>query len=142
MDIPIVIHKDADSVYGVTVPDVPGCFSWGDTIEEAMKNAQEAIFSHFETLLELDEDIELDCSGMEQLVHDPAYADDGWKLWALVDVDLATLDKKPERINVSIPRFVLHKIDSYVGLKHETRSGFLSRAALTMIAQESGTSRR
>jgi metal-responsive CopG/Arc/MetJ family transcriptional regulator len=52
-------------------------------------------------------------------------------------VDLAQLDKKPERINVSIPRFVLRKIDSFADARHETRSGFLSRAALSLIAAES-----
>ncbi|MGA0846442.1 MAG: type II toxin-antitoxin system HicB family antitoxin [Luteolibacter sp.] len=27
------IHKDRDSDYGVTVPDLPGCFSAGDTAD-------------------------------------------------------------------------------------------------------------
>lgn len=142
MDIPVVIHKEEGSVYGVTVPDVPGCHSWGGTIEEAMKNASEAIYSHLETLLELGEDISIHCTSIEQLARDPEYSDVSWKLWALVDVDLSTLDKKPERINVSLPRFLLHKIDSHVDQKHETRSGFLARAALSMIAQESQVARR
>ena len=30
MRFPIVVHKDADSGYGVTVPDLPGCFSAGE----------------------------------------------------------------------------------------------------------------
>ena len=32
MLIPVAIHKDTDSLYGVTVPDIPGCFSAGETI--------------------------------------------------------------------------------------------------------------
>ena len=35
MKYPVVLHKDEDSDYGVTVPDVPGCFSAGETIDEA-----------------------------------------------------------------------------------------------------------
>ena len=35
MRYPIVIHKDPESCYGVTVPDLPGCFSAGNTVEEA-----------------------------------------------------------------------------------------------------------
>jgi metal-responsive CopG/Arc/MetJ family transcriptional regulator len=54
----------------------------------------------------------------------------------LVDIDLTKLDNKPERINISMPRVVLSKIDSYVEKRHETRSGFLSRAALSAIAAE------
>jgi hypothetical protein len=35
-----------------------------------------------------------------------------------------------------LPRFVLKKIDSFAESRHETRSGFLSRAALALIAEE------
>ena len=35
----VVIHKDVESTYGVTVPDLPGCFSAGDTLEEAVESA-------------------------------------------------------------------------------------------------------
>jgi predicted RNase H-like HicB family nuclease len=38
-----LIHKDADSCYGVSFPDVPGVFTAGDTIDEAMKNAVEVL---------------------------------------------------------------------------------------------------
>jgi predicted RNase H-like HicB family nuclease len=40
MQYPIVIHKDSGSDYGVTFPDIPGCFSAGSTIEEAINMAQ------------------------------------------------------------------------------------------------------
>ena len=33
MFIPVAIHQEKGSVFGVTMPDVPGCQSWGDTIE-------------------------------------------------------------------------------------------------------------
>lgn len=42
MRYPIVIHKDPDSDYGVTVPDLPGCFSGGDTMDEAIEMAHES----------------------------------------------------------------------------------------------------
>ena len=48
---PIVIHKDPASAYGVTVPDLPGCFTVGDTIEDVLKQAREAIECHLEGLL-------------------------------------------------------------------------------------------
>lgn len=38
-----LIHKDADSCYGVSFPDVPGVFTAGDTIDEAMKNAADVL---------------------------------------------------------------------------------------------------
>jgi predicted RNase H-like HicB family nuclease len=38
------------SAFGVAVPDLPGCFSAGDTVEEAFDNAREAIEAHLEIL--------------------------------------------------------------------------------------------
>ena len=41
MFYPIAIEAgDETTAYGVTVPDLPGCFSAGDTLEEAVKNAK------------------------------------------------------------------------------------------------------
>lgn len=131
MEFPIAIHKDDGSVYGVTVPDIPGCHSWGETIQEAIRNAKEAISSHVSTLAELGEDVDFKCSDIEALAKLEEYAG---AIWAVADVDVSKLDSKPERINVSLPRFVLHKIDAYVEQRHETRSGFLARAALEAMA--------
>lgn len=38
-----LIHKDADSSYGVSFPDLPGVVTAGDSIDEAMKHAAEAL---------------------------------------------------------------------------------------------------
>jgi antitoxin HicB len=38
-----LIHKDADSCYGVSFPDVPGIFTAGDTIDEAIRKAAEVL---------------------------------------------------------------------------------------------------
>ncbi len=134
MDIPVVIFIDEGSVYGVNVPDIRGCHSWGDTIEDALKNVKEAIVGHIETLLELGEPVEINQSKIASLQENPEYKGG---IWALVNLDLEKLDSKPERINISVPRFVLSKIDRYAESRHESRSGFLSRAALQLIESES-----
>jgi predicted RNase H-like HicB family nuclease len=51
MKYPVEIQKDENSDYGVTFPDLPGCFSAGDTIEEALVNAREAAECHIEGIL-------------------------------------------------------------------------------------------
>lgn len=51
MRYPIVIHKEEGSDYGVIVPDLPGCFSAGDTIDDAITQAKEAIECHIEGLI-------------------------------------------------------------------------------------------
>ncbi|SAK41431.1 hypothetical protein AWB76_00275 [Caballeronia temeraria] len=131
MEFALAIHKDPDSCYGVTVPNVPGVFSAGDTIDEAIHNAREAIFFHIESIIEDGEEVEIRSTSIEELIVDPDFAG---AIWAYVEVDLSKLDSRPERINISLPRFVLHKIDSYVEARHETRSGFLARVALEAIA--------
>ncbi|MCY3544293.1 MAG: type II toxin-antitoxin system HicB family antitoxin [Chloroflexota bacterium] len=84
---PIVIHKDPDSDYGVTVPDLPGCFSAGVTMEEAMAMAQEAILGHIETLL-MDSQPIPEMLPIEAHMSDEFYADG---IWAVIEVDLSVL---------------------------------------------------
>jgi predicted RNase H-like HicB family nuclease len=133
MLFPIAIHKDSGTSYGVTVPDVPGCFSYGDTVEEAISNAKEAVIGHIETLLELGEPIDFKATEIDELKSQEDFKD---AAWGFVEVDLSELDSKPERVNISLPKFVLHRIDQYVTNHHETRSGFLARAALSAMAHE------
>lgn len=51
MKFPVVLHKDADSEYGVIIPDVPGCFSAGATVAQAFENVKEALSLHYEGLV-------------------------------------------------------------------------------------------
>ncbi len=87
MRYPVVIHKDRKSDYGVTVPDLPGCFSAGDTMEEALTNAVEAIECHLEGLL-LDGDEIPQAQPVEEHLKNRDYAGG---TWALVSVDLSQL---------------------------------------------------
>jgi predicted RNase H-like HicB family nuclease len=52
MKIAVVLHSDDGQRYGVTVPDLAGCFSAGDSIEDALESVKEAIELHLEGLLE------------------------------------------------------------------------------------------
>jgi len=58
-------------------------------------------------------------------------------VWALVDIDGALLDDRAERVNISVPRRILSRIDRYASSRGETRSGFLVNAALERIAHGS-----
>lgn len=83
MYFPIAIHKDPDSDYGVTVPDLPGCFSAGSTIDEAMLMAREAIELYLDTLVEDGQEIPTP-SDIETLRKNPDFAD---AIWAIVSAD-------------------------------------------------------
>lgn len=129
MQFPIFIHKDENSDYGVIVPDLPGCFSAGSTIEEAIQNAHEAIECHLEGLLKDNEPIPLKKS-VEQHLENPDFQ--GGVL-AVVDIDLSKISGKTVRINISIPERFLKQIDDYT--QGENRSGFLVDAAMNYMAQ-------
>ena len=45
-----LIHKDADSDYGVSFPDLPGVITAGSNLDEARKMATEALEFHLEGL--------------------------------------------------------------------------------------------
>lgn len=110
MQFPIAIHKYEGSVYGVTVPDIPGVHSWGDTVDEAIRNTREAIAGHLQTLAALGEDVDVTCSTIEDLTKQDEYAG---AIWAFVEIDDEELDRTPERINVSLPASCS---ESWIGL--------------------------
>lgn len=47
-NLAVLFEQEKDGRYSVSVPSLPGCFSQGDTFEEAMKNIQEAIELYLE----------------------------------------------------------------------------------------------
>ena len=126
----IVVHKDPGSSYGVTVPGLPGCFSGGDTLDEAFDNAQEAILCHIEGCLLEDQPVPKERSLEEYQANDD-YRDG---LWGFVDVDLTAIPQKSVCINVTIPASVLALIDEAAAKASESRSSFLTHAALEHIA--------
>ncbi len=127
MRYPIAIEAgDKQHAYGVVVPDLPGCFSAGDTLEDAITNAREAILLHLEGLLE-DQAPLPKASPLAVLQRKRNFR--GWT-WALVDVDLSELGERATRINISLPQRVLRAIDTHARRSGETRSGFLARAAI------------
>ena len=85
MRYPIVIHKDPSSDYGITVPDLPGCFSAGESLNEALENAAEAVKCHVEGL-SIDGEAIPSPLTIETHRGNPDLSDG---IWALVDVDLS-----------------------------------------------------
>lgn len=131
MKYPIVLHTDNGISYGVTVPDIPGCFSAGDTFDEALEMAEEAIFSHLELMLEDGDDIPL-ASAIADLKENPDYCDG---VWAVVNLDITPLLGKSEKINVTLPHLLITKIDKVVAAnpKYKSRSGFLAEASKRVL---------
>lgn len=131
MHFPVVIHKDKRSDYGVTVPDLPGCFSAGRTYEKALEAAREAIALHLEGMLADGEAVPVP-RPIEAHRRNPDFKGG---TWALVEVDLGKLSGKARRINITLPERALRQLDRRAKELGETRSGLLLRAALEYLAR-------
>ena len=125
MRFPVVLHTDDGVRFGVTVPDLPGCFSAGDTFDAALDAVLEAIDLHLEGLTEEGHDIPAPRAIAEHRIN-PDFADG---VWAAVEVDISRFEGRAEKMNITLPRRLLAKIDSYAKAHGETRSGFLAEAA-------------
>jgi predicted RNase H-like HicB family nuclease len=130
MRSPVVIHKDPESDYGVTVPDLPGCFSAGETVDEALVQAVEAIELHLDGLLQDNEPLPT-----PQLIEihqqNPDYV---VGIGAFVTVDLPKISGKAKRLNITLPERLLTVLDQYATQLGETRSGLIAQATMAYIA--------
>lgn len=131
MLVPVVIHKDKESDYGVTVPDFPGCFSAGDSIEDALSQAREAIELHLEGMLDDGEGVP-EITPFEDWQKQKEYKGG---VWFLVGIDPSKVAGKAKRINVTIPERLLDQIDKAAALEQTSRSGFLTTAAMERVAR-------
>ena len=129
MRFAIVIHHDDGASYGVTIPDLPGCFSGGRTPEEAFANAHEAILLHLEGMM-ADREPLPQPRPIEAHLGNEDYRDG---VWGLVDVDLNSLPDRAVRVNITVPSRLLASIDQWASQESETRSGFLTKAAIEHI---------
>ena len=88
---PIIVEEGRDeTAWGITVPDLTGCFSAADNENDILDAAREAILLHLEGLENVP-----DASPIDNFTHDN-------RLALLVDVDIAQLKRKAKHINVTV----------------------------------------
>ena len=107
---PIAIEPGTGATaWGVVVPDLPGSFSAGDSMDEALTQAEAAVTVWIEAALDAGHAVPAPTAVEALRAAHPEL--EGWS-WALVKVDPAMLDDTLERVNISLPRRVLHRLDS------------------------------
>jgi predicted RNase H-like HicB family nuclease len=127
MRYPIAIEPGTDTTaFGVIVPDLPGCFSAGDTLDEAMAGAEEAAAAWVDAALDAGSAIPAP-SSLEALRREPDYA--GWT-FGVITLDPALLDDAVERVNITLPRRVLKRLDALARAAGESRSGYIAHLTL------------
>ncbi|VYU11830.1 type II toxin-antitoxin system HicB family antitoxin [Metakosakonia massiliensis] len=133
MFYPAYIHSDADGSASGFFPDVAGCFFAGDNLNEAFEDARSALTFHFETLCELGETLPTASPVEHHLQQQPEDFIGGQ--WLLVDINMNQFDGRAERINITLPRRLLSKIDGFVrdNPQFNNRSAFLAEAARRIL---------
>lgn len=120
-----IVRKDPDSAFGVEFPDLPGCFSAADRLEDVIPNAAEALELWFEDALEPEpRDLATVTRDAAEDLREGAF---------IVAVPRWQTRGKLVRVNLSLDRGELDAIDAAASARHVTRSAFLVEAARNEI---------
>jgi predicted RNase H-like HicB family nuclease len=127
-----IVEKEPDSAFGIWFPDVDGCFSAGDTLEQASANAAAALRQHAEAL-ESAGRVVPPARQMDDVLRDrdvrKAIKDGA----ILIAVPLLSDAGRTVRVNVSLDKGLVDQIDSAAEKRGLTRSAFLAQAARDKI---------
>ena len=116
-------HKDHDSDFGVSFPDLPGCATAGVTLAEARAMAAEALALHLQGLA-ADGEVAPDPSSLDAIMATPENRDG-----VAILVDPPRAATKSVRLNITLADDLAERIDRHAEAHGLTRSGFLARAA-------------
>ncbi|MXZ24387.1 MAG: ribbon-helix-helix protein, CopG family [Caldilineaceae bacterium SB0665_bin_21] len=120
-----VIDKDEGSSYGVRFPDVPGCFSAADTLDEIVPNAIEALALFFE-----DRET-IPARGIEAVREE--VAEDLAAGAVLMMIPHISDLRRVVRVNLSLNKGLLDTLDEAARVRGMTRSAFVAKAATREI---------
>lgn len=124
MKYPAVIHKGEEE-YGIFLPDFPGVISGGRSVEECLRNVQDAVETVFDATGQKDFP---EPSSLDDVVGSEG-AQDG--VVVLADIDPSFLNARAIRVNLSIPEYLLARIDKKAHQAGMTRSAYMVQAALS-----------
>lgn len=126
---PIAIkHGDENTAHSIFFPDIENLVSACDDLDDVLHTATECIDLHFSGLVEDGEEIPLP-SSIKQHQNNAKYA--GYT-WAWIDVDLSKYDNRTQKVNVTLPQFLINKIDEKVNSHkalYRSRSNYLAMLA-------------
>ena len=133
MQYPIFIEWDDEvTAVGIQVPDIPGAITAADTTEEAYTAAVEVAHIMLEEMASNGEAIPLP-SSVAAHRHNPDFAGMGW---GMLDIDITPYPGKTEKVNVTLPGYLISKIDGYVREHNvKSRSSFLADAAMEKLGK-------
>jgi predicted RNase H-like HicB family nuclease len=127
-----VVEKEAGSAFGVWFPDVEGCFSAGDTLDEAVANAAAALRQHVGSLESAGRQVSL-ARNVDTVLRDKDVKESLKSGALLFAVPLLADAGRTVRINVSLDKALVDQIDEAASVRGLTRSAFIAQAAREKI---------
>jgi len=122
----IAIIEQEDGRFGVVFPDFPGCVSVGDSIDEVMNGAKEALSLHVQGMIDDEDELPAPSSVSQiRLMKDWIFTDDP----VFTNIAVVPTFGMLVRANISIDSGHLSAIDEEAKLRKMTRSSFLAQAA-------------
>lgn len=125
----VIIGQEGEDL-DICFPDFPGCVSGGASIGEALKNGKEALEFHLEGMARAEEEIpsQSDPALLEEML-----ADSHGEIYRLAVIEAEIPEGRRERINITLPQYVLSRIDNFARKYNRTRSALLAEAALSYL---------
>lgn len=123
-----VVHQDGDSAFGVHFPDVPGCFSAADQLDDLLANASEALALHLEG------EALPEARSLEAVREDAGVARDLKDGAFLLAVPVIRLSGRTTKANITMDAGLLAAVDATARERGLTRSAFLADLARREIA--------
>jgi predicted RNase H-like HicB family nuclease len=125
MQYPLYVHRDADTGFHASFPDLQRAVARGRSFDELRRNAQEVV--------------ELMYDRSEQLIPAPTCStwelqsldiDDGEGIWVFIEINLTRVTSKAVSVQFSLPESLLQRVDAAAKERHSTRSTFFTLAAV------------
>ncbi len=118
-----IVHQEGESAFGLTFPDLPGCFSAADRWEDIPKNAAEAMDLYFEDMPQTP------ARALDVLRKLPEVQEALTEGATLMAVPYIAPDGTQVKANISLDRGLLRAIDDTARGRKMTRSSFLAALA-------------
>lgn len=136
----LIVQDEGDGFqegYGVVFPDLPGCTSTGDTVEQAYEHAFEALALHIEGMIEehapLPEPSPFNAPLPQWLAAEAGRIE----RTVLVPVKLPG---GAIRISITMDKGLLSRLDAIASANGDTRSGYIAEAVRERMEREHGRS--
>lgn len=116
------IVTEENGAYGVHFPDLPGCVSAGDSLEEALDGAHEALALHVEGMQEDGEELPKASSPVAVRAEASDYL-------TLAPVPVVVEHGAAKRINITLNEGLIERIDRAAKAEGTNRSAYIASAA-------------